>query len=344
MHYTELTLLKEIEQKHNVEVLYCSEVGSKLFGTNHSESDSDHRFIYKNSLEDILLGTDRDSIKIGEQTNIKNTKDDVDFDGWSVQHWFNLLKRGETNSLNLLFSMFKNDSILYQNEVFTSVIRDNYTKLLTKKTKSFQGYALSQAKRFGIKGVKYTELTRFKEFIMSFSTSKNDDTRVQEILESIKEELKVNNYKYIKVIMAPGPTGSGEANMDIEYISILDKWLSSYIKISTFQNKLSEMHGGYGNRTKSIANTESKTDFKALSHAAMISEICIELLTTNFIKFPIDNAKHILDIKYGNINVQDIVQEVEDNLETIDELIKTTTLPESVNTDFMNKVVLELYK
>jgi len=340
----EITQLKEIEQKHNVEVLYCSEVGSKLFGTNHAESDSDYRFIYKNSLEDTLLGTDTDSLKINEQTNTKNTKDDVDFDGWSVQHWFNLLRRGETNALNILFSFFKDDSILYQNEEFAAVIRDNYTKLLTKNTKSFQGYALSQAKRFGIKGAKYAELTKFKEYIMSFPTSKNDDTRVQEIMESIKEELKLNDYKYIKVIMAPGPVGSGMAKTDIEYISILDKWLSSHIKISTFQNKLSEMHGGYGNRTKSIANTESKTDFKALSHATMISETCIELLTTNFIKFPVDNAKHILDIKHGNVNVSDIVQEVEDNLETIDELIKTTTLPESVDTDFMNKLILDLYK
>ena len=339
--------LKNIENKYDVKVIYCSEVGSKLFGTNHAESDSDFRFLFMPSYESLITETSFSSIKIGEQTNVKNTKDDIDFDGWSVQHWFNLLKKGETNALNILFSMFKPNSILFQDENFTSIIKKNYKKLLTKNMRSFQGYALGQAKKFGIKGEKYSELCKFKEFTQSISipdTNNKEVRRLEHWFPEIRDFVEKSKFKYIEFTMALGPKGSNNFNTKVLYISILGRLFEGGVDISYFVEKVNKIENGFGNRTKTIAETKSKSDWKALSHAMLISNLCIELLETQFMVFPTKDKKEILDIKHGKIPVSEVIDKIQHNLEEIEELIKTTELPEKVDNDFVRETLLSLYK
>lgn len=343
----ELQQLKDIELKYDVKILYCSEVGSKLFGTNHSESDSDYRFIYLPSLDSLILGTNEDSIKIGKSTKIKNTKDDVDFDGWSVQHWINLLKKGETNALNLLFSMFRSNTILLEDTKFTNIIKNEYKLLLTKDMRSFRGYALGQAKKFGIKGQKYAELCKFKEFIRTLSVPKTMDKeprRLENWFNILKNHINTNKYKHIEFTMALGPKRSDNKDVEVEYCSVLGRLFEGGVDVSYFIEKTNDVHGGFGNRTKIIAKTETKADYKALSHAFMISSLCIELLKTQFMKFPVDNNEVILAIKHGQVSVDEIIDSVEHNLNEIDTLIETTNLPDKVDADFVTKVLLNLYK
>jgi hypothetical protein len=342
----QLKQLKEIETKYNVTVLYCSEVGSKLFGTNHAESDSDYRFIYMPNYESLIQQTALSSIKIGNQTNVKNTKNDIDFDGWSIQHWFNLLRKGETNSLNILFSMFKEDSILFEDKTFTSIIKKNYKKLLTKNMRSFQGYALGQAKKFGIKGQKYSELCEMKDFVNTLyypKTMEKEPRRLEHWFSKIERFINKNKFKHIKFTMAPGPKGSDNSNIDVLYVSILGRLFEGGVDIGYFIAKVNEIENGYGNRTKTIAQTESKSDWKALSHAFMISSLCIELLETQFMKFPVDDKKYILEIKEGKLSVNEVIIAIEKNLELIDELIETTSLPEKVDDEFVRTTLLGLY-
>jgi len=41
-----ITQLLNIEKNNNVSIIYCSQVGSKLFGTDHADSDNDFRFLF----------------------------------------------------------------------------------------------------------------------------------------------------------------------------------------------------------------------------------------------------------------------------------------------------------
>lgn len=342
----EVNELKNIEKKYDVRVLYCSEVGSKLFGTNHAESDSDFRFLYMPSLESLILETSASSIKIGKSTKVKNTKDDIDFDGWSVQHWFKLLRKGETNALNLLFSMFKEDSILFKDEFFVSNIKNNYKKLLTRNTRSFQGYALGQAKKFGIKGQKYHELVEFQKFTKTLTfprTIKKEPRYLRHWFSEIETFIKKNKFKHIEFTMAPGPKGSDNKNKDVLYVSVLGRLFEGGVDVEYFVRKVNEIEAGFGNRTKAIAETESKSDLKALSHAFIISELCVELLRTQFMTFPVKNRTYALDIKQGRILVNEIIDSVEKNLKEVDELISTTDLPEKVNEEFVKETLLEMY-
>ena len=80
-----------------------------------------------------------------------------------------------------------------------------------------------------------------------------------------------------------------------------------------------------------------------MSHAFLISDLCIELLETQFMTFPVKNKEYILDIKNGKIPVNEVINSVEDNLLKVDKLIDTTELPEKVDNDFATQILLELY-
>ena len=56
-------LLKEIEEKENVKIIYCVESGSRAWGFASPDSDYDVRFIYVRNKEDYLkLYKNRDVI------------------------------------------------------------------------------------------------------------------------------------------------------------------------------------------------------------------------------------------------------------------------------------------
>ncbi len=339
-----ISKLHQIEKKHNIEVIYCSQVGSKLFGTDHANSDNDFRFLFLPKKEDLLLQVNLDHIKIGNSTKVKNTKDDIDFDGWSLQKWFKLIKKGETNAINLLFSMFSEKTIICENTNFTSIIKRDYKKLLNKNMKSFMGYALSQTKRFGIKGVRYSELDSFVKYIESIAKNENIQLNdLSELFEKMETNIKENKYTYINFVKAPGPRGAGDYK-NITYISILGKLFEGKIKIGDFLKRIQTQFNQFGNRTKIVASTKSKTDFKALSHSYLISSEVLELVKTQFIKYPLTQAKFILDIKKGKVNVNDVVLSIENLLNDVDlELLKSNLQDES-DTKFMNSIILNMYK
>ena len=71
-----------------------------------------------------------------------------------------------------------------------------------------------------------------------------------------------------------------------------------------------------------------------------------ELLTTSFIKFPLKDAVKLREIKKGNYNVEEIINEVRDVLAEIDTLLLNTELPEESNKEVIKKIILnyvELY-
>ena len=317
--------IKEIEKSYNVRVVYLTLSGSKLYGTDSKDSDTDYKSIFIPDVNDVLLRRDTKSISFttGEKDS-KNTKDDIDFTLHNVIDFFNMLKKSETGSIDLLFSMFRGETIVFEDEVFTNLIKKNYKSFLNTNMKSFIGYALGQTKKFGIKGDRYNELD---SFVHSFSNSYDVSSSTK--LEVIFDELEdfISEYKYIKFIMAPGPRANG-SQRDIKYISVLGKMFSGDVSVEYFFERINKLYKQFGNRTKTIANTASKTDFKALSHAFRISSEVRELISTKFIKFPLSEREYIKDIKVGKLEFEVVVEEIQDILEEVDELLLKSELPE----------------
>lgn len=93
-----LEKLAEIEQKHNIEILFAVESGSRAWGFASPDSDFDIRFVFKRKLDDYLsLWESKDTIQF-------MTEDDLDGSGWDLRKALGLLSKSNASFLGWLFS------------------------------------------------------------------------------------------------------------------------------------------------------------------------------------------------------------------------------------------------
>lgn len=336
-----ISIIKDFEEKTGARVVYLTLSGSKLYGTDNVNSDSDFKGIFVPSVKSILLKKDLDHyVKNTNNSKIKNSAEDIDLTIHSFYTFFNLLSKSETGMADMLFSMWREDTIIYQDKEFVSFIRRNYKSFLNKNMKSFIGYTLSQTKKFGIKGARYSELTNFIDCVDEISEDKYD-LKLAEFFNYFENCIDEYKFKYINFTMAPGPKGNKTQELE-KYISVLGKLFHGNITLRYFIERVTQLFDQFGNRTKAVASTISKTDFKAASHAYRVASEVKELLETGFIQFPLQEAKYIKRIKEGKENFNNVVDQIEKILNNVDDLLESTNLPKEVNKDKIEELTLEV--
>jgi len=298
-------LIKDFEKEYNCKVIYVTKYGSKLYGTDNVNSDTDYKGIFIPSKIDVLLKQDLDHWTYNSNNkNEKNSNEDIDCQFFSIYKFFNLLDKGETGALDILFSMFRKDTIVFENKLYTNFIRKNYDIFYNKKLHSFIGYCIGQSKKYNIKGDRYKELLEFMNFLSTWEY-KTTDIKLEEVWSELKEHIKDKKYEYIKFVLAQGPKNNKD--LMIEYIEVLGSKFSGNNHTNYFYNAVSTMESQFGNRTKLSATDKKSVDWKSLSHACRVILEVEELLTDNFITFPLKEAEYVKSVKEGKEKLEDVM-------------------------------------
>ncbi len=103
-----LEKLKEVEEKHGIEILLAVESGSRAWGFASPDSDYDIRFIYRHKKDWYLSPWDKD------ETIAFMTEDDLDGSGWDLRKTFHLLLKSNA----ALLSWFYSPIVYLKNEKF----------------------------------------------------------------------------------------------------------------------------------------------------------------------------------------------------------------------------------
>ena len=274
----------------------------------------------------------------------RNITKKVDIKVFSIYKFINLCSHGDTNALDLLFSINTTSTDLWQYRKMEtidgehkSVIRyiyENRNKLIdTKNMKAYTGYALSQAVKYGVKG---TRLKVLSELIVILNRCRyNDNMQVigDPSLESVQKEIKhlIDN-KYI-FILDKGSENKGGIQ---KYLSVLGTEHQFNLPISVVIQRLEAMRDKYAQRTKQAIEG---TDWKALSHALRCLYQLEELLTTGDIKYPLKERVFLKDVKMGLIDsecVKDRIAYMLDKIEKIGD-----PLGWSYDKNFWNKFIID---
>ena len=110
--------------------------GSHSYGLNTRESDIDNRFVFLNSNISQIIGLDK-----YEHLDIKTKTEDSY--GFELRHFFNLLKRGNTQTLELLF----NKNWITNSKEWLEIQENKHSFInVTKFYNSTKGYAFSERK------------------------------------------------------------------------------------------------------------------------------------------------------------------------------------------------------
>ncbi len=330
--------IKEFEKQYNYKVVYITKYGSKLYGTDNPNSDTDYKGIFIPSRESVLLKRDIEHYNFNSNSNnTRNSKDDIDLQLFSIYKWFSLLKKGETGAIDILFSLFRADTQVYSDREFTDMIMQNYRKFYNKNLHSFLGYCVGQSKIYNVRGERFNELHLFVEYFNAL-VKEQGEQKLEIMYPTIEKLFSEKRYKYIKFITAPTSRGSGEAKEGI-YVEVLGKRFLGTVTVKYFSQRIIEMEEQFGNRARASAKG---VDFKALSHAVRVIDEVEELIDDNFITFPLKNRVYITSIKEGHEELEDVMDYIDKKLTVVQEKLENSSLPDRSDEEFMDGVLLGL--
>lgn len=343
--------IKELEIAHDIRVIYLIKSGSALYGTNSDSSDTDYMGIFIPSTRSVMLKKDLEHICLTTgEANSRNSADDEDLQLWSIYKFLHLVKKGETGALDLLFSFnAKHSSEIHviNDTMYTDTITENIPKLVSKNLQAFVGYCLGQAKKYNIKGERYSEVEVFyREFKeLEVKTTKSSLHTIHRTLEDIIDKAR---FKYIKLVRARGPKRFTEE--DIWYIEILGRKHALDISIAEFTARIDKLFNSFGARVIAAADG---VDNKALSHATRVILECKELLEKGYITFPLPSAEFIKEIKYHKdlvngtpenpgLTLESIMVLLERTLDDVNRLLEDSELPDKVSEELITEMLIEI--
>lgn len=331
-------LINNFEEKYNTKVVYVTKYGSKLYGTDNPNSDTDYKGIFIPSKNDVLLKRDLEHYNFNSNDeNSKNGKDDIDLQLFSVYKFFNLLKKGETGAMDILFSMFREDTQVHNDQAFTSVIMENYKKFYNRNLHSFIGYCVGQSKVYNVRGERFNELHLFVEYFNALVKEQGNE-KLETMFLAVEELFKEHNYKYIKFVMAETSRGSGVPK-EGKYIEVLGKRFLGTVTVAYFSEKITDMEEQFGNRARASAKG---VDFKALSHAVRVISEVEELIDTGFISFPLKNRVYVTAVKEGRESLEDVMNYLDAQLSVVQEKLELSSLPDRSDEVFIDALLLGL--
>ena len=328
-------ILKKFIETSGSEILYITKSGSQLYGTATPESDTDYKGVFAAPLDKVLLQQDPDhfTYTTGNDTS-KNSAEDLDISLDSLHKFRKLISKGETGAIDLLFSIFDPSTTIYIHPGFEALLRANYKKLITSKTHAFVGYCIGQSKRYNVKGARYRELLNWQTH---FDAISNQEAKLGEFLPEMTTLAK--DYKYITV---ETKDGSRDGSRKLQYLTLLGKSFSEEVTIAYVKNHIDDTISIFGNRAK--AAEANGVDWKGLSHAVRVALEIEELLTTDFIKFPLTSAPFIKAIKAGELDLSEVMDFLDTKLEEITKCAEACTLPETIDSSVLNNYILQFYK
>lgn len=331
--------MKEMAEKllpKDYQLVYLTRFGSELYGTNKpGKSDIDLKGIYLVSKNDLLLGQAQHHVgnSTGEK-NKRNTEKDIDIDLWSIHKFIKHLSEGDTGAIDMYFSMFRNDTIEYVNVEIQRYLQAQKQEFLTKNVKSFTGYCLGQAQKYGIKGSRYGDL-------LVIQTLLDDWWLLKELKGKEPIAMEFTNSCHLELIELKHCSFVEKDNKD--YFSVLGKLYQLTISAEEFKRRLEKQIDAYGDRAKAAMEG---IDWKALSHAYRAIIQIVELLRVNYITFPLVKANDIKKVKYDctKADLPKILEKISRLMDQTETLVQASQLPDNVDKEEIDKIILTIYE
>jgi hypothetical protein len=312
--------------------------GSHVYGTNLPTSDNDYKGIYIPKSRDILLQQAKGSLQhhSKQDENAKNTAEDIDIEIFSLHKYLNLLMEGQTIALDMLFTPpeFWFEDIGFQ-DIWQDIVY-NKERFLHKGVSSFAGYCRTQANKYGIKGSRMRAVKESVDFLNGFD---NTHKRLNEtVCLGVLKDF-ANDHEYVDIVKV----FNKPQQKNVEYFEVIGRKFELTLPVSEVLGRLESMYDSFGERAR-LAERNEGVDWKALMHAVRVQEEAKELLSTGNITFPRPEKELLLKIRKGEMAYKKVAELIENGLEQLDYIQKTSILPDKPDREFAEDLIVQYYQ
>lgn len=318
-----------------VKTIVTIKCGSHLYGTNTQQSDLDLKGIYLPSAQAILLQKIQPVIlanknkKHGE----KNNPTDIDYELYSPEKFLCAIAKGQSIALEMLFA--PDSALLYPPDPVWYRIKKLAPRLLTKQAASFVTYCKQQAYKYCKKGAKLAAARSVLNVLLEAEKHYGTSTKLVHIVDTLQNMVHANENITISSITQSHGTQEW-------YFEICGKKISFHVSIKNACVMVQKIVNEYGERSLQAEQNEG-ADWKALSHAVRIGYQAIEFLKEHQLTFPRPEKEHLLAIKQGKINFENVAQEIEQLLVDVEQAAQKSSLPETYNPQEIDAFIEQLH-
>lgn len=316
--------------EHGHTLLFLTKFGSHLYGTNGPNSDTDVKGIFLPSKKSLILGNRCDHLTFSTGTDAgKNSSEDIDIQIWSIHYFLHLVQLGDTNALDLLYSISNIDCALFTTIEMYAFMYEHHASLYDKhKLHGYLGYVLGQAKKYGIKGSRLGVIRRVKEWYDN-APSKIYFNTLSCYMDTILEQCEEPSYCFKKEVNG------------VPSLVICGKVHQGTISMTEFAQRINRDFERYGERAR-LAEQDNGVDFKAISHAFRAITQMEQILRLGRITFPLAAADALKAVKRGDVPWKDCEANLLESLETLKQLQDNTpSIP--ADTNLIESFILGLY-
>lgn len=296
--------------------------GSKLYGLDGPNSDTDYKQFYQPSLEDLIL------MKADKTQRDEDEQNNTELEGFAVQVFGKLLCNAEDIVIAMLH--VPTDKIIIDTPFFKT-LRDNKEKFYTKRMSGMCGYCRGQAAKYSLRADRMLAVGNVLEILNKGITE--GKSRIYQIYDELPESKHCS--KGIE---------ERNNNVDKRYFECAGKKVTATVALEYAKEIYQNLYDNYGDRVRIAASLESK-DYKAISHSFRVAYQLKSIYTKGTYTYPLEETQLIKDIKYQNIKYLDGDLDVKLNelINEVEELAQKSNYPDKADRKWYNDLVLDLY-
>ena len=337
--------------------------GSHAYGTNIPSSDTDFSGVFCQPISDILGN------KYKEQIN--DDKNDTVI--YEIRRFLELLEKNNPTVLELLNT--PEDCILYKDPIFDIVLQ-NREKFITKIcANSFGGYARMQIQKARGQDKKQnwekSRVTRKTPLDFCYlylhgsnSTPLVDFIKSRGMIEEKFGLSKVPNCKdlyalYYDKTIFNSPNFRGicfEDSNELRLSSIPKEMEHSFVGYVSYNKDSYSQHCNEWksyqtwleqrneSRWVDVQSHGQKIDGKNMMHCKRLIDMANEIARGKGIIVRRPNAKELISIRKGEVDLETLIFIVESDIRNMDKLFNDSNLPDSVDKEFIHQLIVDIRK
>jgi predicted nucleotidyltransferase len=334
--------------------------GSHAYGTNLPSSDTDYSGIYLQSLDDIL--------GFGYRDQVNDSKNDIVY--YEIRRFLELLASNNPTVLELL--NISEDCIVYKHPVMDMIL-ENKEKFITKNCRnSFGGYARQQiSKAQGLNkkmNWEQSQVTRKGPLDFCYVIEGQKTIPLIDFLKQNEIDQKycgLSKIPHARDMYALFFDSNLESSIGFRGIVVEN---SNKIRLSNIPKDMQHTcifyynEDGYSmhcrkykeyeewlknrntQRYVEIENHQQSIDGKNMMHTRRLLDMAKEIALGQGINVRRPNADFLISIRQGKVNLEDLIQHAEDEIKEIDKLYIESNLPDNVDMNFVNDLLIEIRK
>jgi len=337
-------------------IIYDCIIGSQCYGTQTPESDIDYKKIFIADREELF------GLRQFYTQQINITKDDAAFE---VGRFLELIANGNPTCLELLYVQ---DSLVIQTSDAFEYIKQYRDQFITKRSvKAYAGYAeeqLSKAKGKQ-KFINWDRERTIRKTPIDFCFITTSDGKSQSLAKYLKKNgMKQEccglvglshmhgNYAMYYSETIPYKGIQKDNSNNIRLSSVPKKEIP--VGIVSFNLNGYESHcKDYNNYTqfqlnKNLVryntNREHGQDYdsKNIMHLKRLSDMGLEISEGKGLILVRPNREELLSIKRGEVNLDDVVKQAQENKKLMMNNLKNSKLPDEVDINFVNNLLIHI--